>query len=164
MISDRQIANKLQMSYDTLLRWRKDKPRLYNHIKEGFELKELILDMDKHLKAISRQTQLFRLKDRISDLEDDRLYVVKRVEFDSKSEIFLCDKPYIWVNTDDEEALNILTYREDILVEDLKEADSKIYIDIYDYQPYGAEDGSEWLVSNSMTISDINEFFEWYMD
>lgn len=158
MLSDRQIAKKLEMSYDTLLRWRRDKPLLYNHIKEGFELKEFILDMDSHLSALTRQTQLLRLKEGIDGTKDG-VYYVRQVELDEDSKEFFSTKSYLWLEMYNPKVLNILAYERDIL---LKEDNSSIFIDVKEFYAYGAENGSDWLVSNSMKIEHINEFFSWY--
>lgn len=164
MLSDRQMANKLQMSYDTLLRWRKDKPFLYKHIKEGFELKELLLNMDSNLKAISRKTALLKIKEKTTELNGNRLYEVKNVHPLHNSKEFISNKSYIWLETKDSEKLNVITYREDVFVKDLEDEESPLYVEIDNYHTFANEDGSEWLVSNTMTLDDVNDFFQWYKE
>lgn len=157
MISDRQIALKLQMSYDTLLRWKKEKPLLYHHIRDGFELKALALEMDNHLKAIYRQTQFIRLKERMSDQTSRRYKVVQcspipKNAFDHADQL-------LWVKTDDTEALNVLCAQGEV-----EKIDDGIYINLFDFDAHSGEDDSEWLISNSLHIHDINDFFEWYFE
>jgi hypothetical protein len=160
MLSDRQIAKRLKISYDTFLRWRKEKPLLYIHIKEGFTLKELVLGMDEHLKAILRQTQYIKLRNSILSEGDDTLYEVIHIEKDSQYDNFFSDKPYIWLKTNDLKALNVLTYNDALVSNEISEAE--MLIDLNEYQAYGNEDETEWLVSNSLSIEHINQFFEWY--
>ena len=160
MLSDRQIAKKLKISYDTFLRWRKEKPLLYAHIKEGFELKELVLGMDEYLKSILRQTQYIKLRDSILNQGDDTLYEVIHFQKNSFYDKFFSDKPYIWLKTNDTKALNVLTYNESLVSNEISE--SEMLIDLNEYQTYGNEDESEWLVLNNMSIDHINQFFEWY--
>lgn len=160
MLSDRQIAKRLKISYDTFLRWRKEKPLLYAHIKEGFDLKELILGMDENLKAILRQTQYIKLRDLVLSEGDDTLYEVISIDKNFKDDDFFFDKPYLWLRTNDAKALNVLTNKENLILSEI--SNSEILIDLNDYQTYGNEDETEWLILNSLSIENINQFFEWY--
>ncbi len=155
MLSDRQIAKKLQMSYDTLLRWKREKPLLYHHIRDGFELKELALEMDKHLKAIYRQTQFIRLKERVCK-QSMRRYRVISCELIPEGAFKNAAQLY-WVRTDDKESLNVLLKKEELEFEE-----NEMYINIFDFEAHSAEDESEWLISNNLNIHDINDFFNWY--
>lgn len=163
MLSDRQIAGRLAMSYDTLLRWRKEKPLLYQHIKEGFELKELIIEMDGHMRAISRRTRFIRLKESVAQ-RDEPLYEVFRPAYDYPMRRFLADKPYVWLESDAGESLGILTYRDDVTVDDTEDPEARIFIRLSDFQVYGAEDGSDWLVHSGMKLSDVSRFYEGYAE
>lgn len=155
MLSDRQIAKKLQMSYDTLLRWKKEKTLLYHHIRDGFELKELALEMDVHLKAIYRQTQFIRLKERVSEQNERRYRVVQCTLI--PGEAFENAEQLYWARTDDTEALNVLLGQEE-----LEFIENEMFINIFDFEAHSAEDESEWLISNNLHIHDINDFFKWY--
>lgn len=160
MLSDRQIAKKLKISYDTFLRWRKEKPLLYAHIKEGFDLKELVLGMDENLRAILRQTQYIKLRDSVLSEGDDTLYEVISIDKNSENDKFFLDKSYLWLKTNDTKALNVLTYKESLIASEI--SDSEMLIDLNEYQTYGNEDETEWLILNSISIENINQFFEWY--
>lgn len=160
MLSDRQIAKKLKISYDTFLRWRKEKPLLYTHIKEGFDLKELVLGMDENLRAILRQTQYIKLRDSVLSEGDDTLYEVISIDKNSENDKFFLDKTYLWLKTNDTKALNVLTYKESLIASEI--SDSEMLIDLNEYQTYGNEDETEWLILNSISIENINQFFEWY--
>ncbi len=160
MLSDRQIAKKLKISYDTFLRWRKEKPLLYTHIKEGFDLKELVLGMDENLRAILRQTQYIKLRDSVLSEGDDTLYEVISIDKNSENDKFFLDKTYLWLKTNDTKALNVLTYKESLITSEI--SDSEMLIDLNEYQTYGNEDETEWLILNSISIENINQFFEWY--
>lgn len=160
MLSDRQIAKKLKISYDTFLRWRKEKPLLYTHIKEGFDLKELVLGMDENLRAILRQTQYIKLRDSVLSEGDDTLYEVISIDKNSENDKFFLDKSYLWLKTNDTKALNVLTYKESLIASEI--SDSEMLIDLNEYQTYGNEDETEWLILNSISIENINQFFEWY--
>lgn len=160
MLSDRQIAKKLKISYDTFLRWRKEKPLLYTHIKEGFDLKELVLGMDENLRAILRQTQYIKLRDSVLSEGDDTLYEVISIDKNSENDKFFLDKSYLWLKTNDTKALNVLTYKESLITSEI--SDSEMLIDLNEYQTYGNEDETEWLILNSISIENINQFFEWY--
>lgn len=159
MLSDRQIAKRLKISYDTFLRWRKDKPLLYAHIKEGFELKELIINMDETLKSILSQTQHIKLKDSIFNDNDDNLYEV--ISFKAnQTDPFLANKPYIWVRTKDKQSLNVLAYKDELVNSEI--SSSEVLIDMNNYQIYDNEDTSHWIISNNMKIEHLEEFFTWY--
>jgi|GEM_PF-5691172 len=158
MLSDRQIAKRLRISYDTFLRWRKDKPLLYAHIKEGFELKNLIISMDDTLKAILTQTQHIKLKDSLFDNEDN-LYEVISFKV-NQTDPFLVNKPYIWVKTKDKQALNVLTYKSELIENGISQ--NELLIDMNNYQIYDNDDTSHWIISNNMKLDHINEFFTWY--
>jgi hypothetical protein len=160
MLSDRQIAKRLKISYDTFLRWRKEKPLLYAHIKEGFDLKELVLGMDENLRAILRQTQYIKLRDSVLSEGDDTLYEVISIDKNSEDDEFFLDKSYLWLKTNDVKALNVLTYKESLISSEI--SDSEMLIDLNEYQTYGNEDETEWLILNSISIENINQFFEWY--
>ena len=160
MLSDRQIAKKLKISYDTFLRWRKEKPLLYTHIKEGFDLKELVLGMDENLRAILRQRQYIKLRDSVLSEGDDTLYEVISIDKNSENDKFFLDKSYLWLKTNDTKALNVLTYKESLIASEI--SDSEMLNDLNEYQTYGNEDETEWLILNSISIENINQFFEWY--
>jgi hypothetical protein len=160
MLSDRQIAKRLKISYDTFLRWRKEKPLLYAHIKEGFDLKDLVLGMDENLRAILRQTQYIKLRDSVLSEGDDTLYEVISIDKNSEDDEFFLDKSYLWLKTNDVKALNVLTYKESLISSEI--SDSEMLIDLNEYQTYGNEDETEWLILNSISIENINQFFEWY--
>ncbi len=159
MLSDRQIAKRLRISYDTFLRWRKDKPLLYSHIKEGFELKELLINMDENLKAIFNQTQHIKLKDSLFNDSDDNLYEVISFKV-NQTDSFLANKPYIWLKTKDKKVLNVLTYKDELITSEI--SDSEALIDMNNYQVYDNADKTHWIVSNNMKIEHIDEFFTWY--
>ncbi|XPV69004.1 MAG: hypothetical protein ACNI25_00140 [Halarcobacter sp.] len=159
MLSDRQIAKRLKISYDTFLRWRKDKPLLYTHIKEGFELKQLIINMDETMKQILNQTQHIKLKDSVYSEDDDNLYEV--ISFKAnESDPFLVNKPYVWLRTKDKNVLNVLSYKDELVTSGI--TNNEALIDMNNYQVYDNEDKSHWIVSNNMKIEHIDEFFTWY--
>lgn len=157
LISDRQIAKRLEMSYDTLLRWKKEKPRLYHHIKEGFILKQLALEMDEHLQAIFRQTRLIRLRDHAQPHENRQLYQISQMrhEFQSDPDAM----PLVWTHAEDRHTMNILTVEDEIL-----SFQERLFINLFDYQAHSAEDGTDWLLSTSIPIHEINDFFDWYFE
>lgn len=44
-ITDKLISDKLDIPYQTIQTWKKTKPKLYNHLKLGFELEATIQEL-----------------------------------------------------------------------------------------------------------------------
>lgn len=157
MLSDRQIARELDMSYDTLLRWRKDKPLLYEHIKEGFELKELIINFDGLLQGVRKHSAYLRSKIYLQNAKEASIPLM------ALAHIVLPDAikkaSYVWMRTSDENVVNVLAYSKELSLDD---SDQQT-INASRLNAHNAEDGSQWLLSESMKLSDINTFFEWYL-
>lgn len=69
----------------------------------------------------------------------------------------------VWVQTMDLKHENALLYPVDIVVEHVGEVYPIKYIDKDDFVTYEAENGSEWLISKSLHIDDIDAFFKQYL-
>lgn len=69
----------------------------------------------------------------------------------------------VWAQTMDMQHENILAYPIDIMVEHVEELYPLKYIDRSDFMPYEAENGSHWLISNSLNVADIDSFFRLYL-
>lgn len=69
----------------------------------------------------------------------------------------------IWVQTMDLKHENALVYPLDIMIEHIGEVYPIKYIDKDDFVTYEAENGSEWLISKSLHIDDIDAFFKLYL-
>jgi len=69
----------------------------------------------------------------------------------------------LWVQTMDLKHENALVYPLDIMVEHIGEVYPIKYIDKDDFVTYEAENGSEWLISKSLHINDIDAFFKLYL-
>jgi len=69
----------------------------------------------------------------------------------------------MWAMTMDIKHQNVLAYPIDVVVEDVDEVWPRKYIDSADFSSYTCEDGSEWLISSSLGIDDINAFFKTYL-
>lgn len=68
----------------------------------------------------------------------------------------------VWIQTMDLKHEDMLAYPLDIMVEDVKDICQRKYVDREDFFPYEAENGSHWLISNSMQIEDLDAFFKCY--
>lgn len=69
----------------------------------------------------------------------------------------------LWVQTMDLKHENALVYPLDIMVEHIGELYPIKYIDKNNFSAYEAENGSEWLISKSLHINDIDAFFKVYL-
>ncbi len=69
----------------------------------------------------------------------------------------------LWVQTMDLKHDNALVYPLDIMVEHIGELYPVKYIDKDNFITYEAENGSEWLISKSLHINDIDAFFKVYL-
>jgi len=69
----------------------------------------------------------------------------------------------LWVQTMDLKHENALVYPLDIMVEHIGELYPIKYIDKDNFSTYEAENGSEWLISKSLHINDIDAFFKVYL-
>lgn len=69
----------------------------------------------------------------------------------------------LWVQTMDLKHENALVYPLDIMVEHIGELYPIKYIDKNNFIIYEAENGSEWLISKSLHINDIDAFFKVYL-
>lgn len=68
-----------------------------------------------------------------------------------------------WIQTMDLKHQNLLAYQLDIMVEEIGEVCQRKYVDITDFFPYTAENGSEWMISKNLQIQDLDEFFKMYL-
>lgn len=68
-----------------------------------------------------------------------------------------------WVQTMDLKHQNLLAYQLDIMVEEIAEVCQRKYVDINDFFPYKAENGSEWMISKNLQLQDLDEFFKVYL-
>ena len=68
-----------------------------------------------------------------------------------------------WVLTMDLKHQNLLAYQLDIMVEEIADICQRKYVDIEDFFPYVAENGSQWMVSKNMQIQDLDLFFKTYL-
>ncbi len=69
----------------------------------------------------------------------------------------------IWAMTMNKSHKNVLLYPIDIQVDDVEELWPRKYIDTSMFNEFTCEDGSEWLVSQDVSIDDINAFFTLYL-
>lgn len=69
----------------------------------------------------------------------------------------------IWAMTMDRSHVNVLLYPIDIQVDDIEEIWPRKYIDTSEFSTYTCEDGSQWLISEDVTIEDIDAFFKTYL-
>jgi len=68
-----------------------------------------------------------------------------------------------WALTMDLNHENMLLYPIDIMVEKVEEIYPRKFVDKEDFFEYKAENGSKWLISNSLTVEDIDKFFRNYL-
>ncbi|MDD3595823.1 MAG: hypothetical protein AB7U44_06945 [Sulfuricurvum sp.] len=69
----------------------------------------------------------------------------------------------LWVQTMDLKHENALVYPLDIMVEHIGEIYPMKYIDTENCIRYEAENGSQWLISKSLQIDDVDAFFQLYL-
>lgn len=69
----------------------------------------------------------------------------------------------VWAQTMDLKHENVLAYPIDIIVEDVEELWPRKYIDRSQFSGYTCEDGSQWLISENVSIEDVNAFFKTYL-
>ena len=69
----------------------------------------------------------------------------------------------LWMQTIDKKHDNVLAYPIDVMVEDVEEYCPIKYINLDDYEPYVAENGSPWLLSKTLHADDIDAFFHLYL-
>lgn len=69
----------------------------------------------------------------------------------------------LWVQTMDLKHQNMLAYPLDIQVEDVNDYWQRKYVDQSDFYQYKDENGSTWLISKSLSMYDMDEFFRNYL-
>lgn len=88
---------------------------------------------------------------------------VAHMEFVGEEIDKMADLEVFWVQTMDRKHQNLLAYQLDIMVEEIGEVCQRKYVDITDFFPYTAENGSQWMVSKNLQIQDMDEFFKVYL-
>lgn len=69
----------------------------------------------------------------------------------------------LWIQTMDLKHTNMLAYPLDIIVEEIAEVCQRKYVNLDEFMPYEAENGTHWLVSKTMQIQDLDMFFKTYL-
>lgn len=69
----------------------------------------------------------------------------------------------LWVQTLDTHE-DVLAYPENIMLESFDDLCSGKLIDRNEFNPYEAENGSHWLVSQAIHLEDLDAFFSSYME
>ncbi len=68
----------------------------------------------------------------------------------------------LWALSMDLKHDNMLVYPLDIMVEDVNDVCQRKYVDGDNFYEYHAENGSHWLVSESIEVQDLDAFFQIY--
>jgi hypothetical protein len=79
-----------------------------------------------------------------------------------------CDKmtqlDTLWLQTKDLKHQNVLAYPTNVMVEDIKEACPRKYVNKDEFFVYEDDFKNEWLVSESITTQDLDAFFRAYVN
>lgn len=88
---------------------------------------------------------------------------VALMQFDATESAIMAELDTLWLQTMDLEHINVLAYPIDIMVEKVEERYPQKYINMGDfYDEYKSEDGARWLVGKSVSLADIDAFFQAY--
>lgn len=93
---------------------------------------------------------------------ENRIQRVAVMQFDAEETLRMQELNAVWIQTMDLKHQNILAYPIDIMVEKVEEYLPLKYINTEGYQPYTAEDGSQWLLSDTLSVEDVDKFFTAY--
>lgn len=88
---------------------------------------------------------------------------VSMMHYAADEEIIMSELNAKWVLTMDLNHENMLVYPIDIMVEKVGEVCPRKFVDREDFFEYKAENGSAWLISNSLSVEDVDLFFRNYL-
>ncbi len=95
--------------------------------------------------------------------EEKNIRKVALMEFDACESAVMDKLNTLWVQTRDLDHFNVLVYPIDIMIEKVEELYPEKYINMDDFYHYTCENGSQWLISQSVNLDDIDKFYQAYL-
>lgn len=102
-------------------------------------------------------------KEIIMKTKNSTLTPVALMQYSQDEEAIMSQLNAIWVQSMDLKHTNMLVYAIDIMVEKVEELCPRKFVNKEDFYEYKAENGSQWLISTSISLEDLDLFFRNYL-
>lgn len=95
--------------------------------------------------------------------EYSTLTEVSLMQYSKDEQLIMSKLNAIWVLSMDLKHNNMLVYPIDIMVDKVEERCPRKFVNKSDFYDYKAENGSNWLISTSVSLEDLDLFFRNYL-